>query len=88
VGSPPKTLPRAWKTSIHVHILTHLIVSALKALLNGSKTTDGKPALTHKKFPSCFYADGTYDPKNTDAGLFRSQFLLRVRPCSIPVVYH
>ncbi|KAJ7486556.1 hypothetical protein FB451DRAFT_771356 [Mycena latifolia] len=40
--------------------------------------TSGKPALTAKKYPSCFYADGSYDPKAPEKGLFRSQFLLRI----------
>ncbi|KAJ6556217.1 hypothetical protein B0H19DRAFT_140578 [Mycena capillaripes] len=81
-----------WPLRLQIHAkdkngeLTEDATAALKALLHGCKTTDGEPALTHKKFPSCFYADGTYDPQNIDNGLFRSQFLLRVRSCSFPAV--
>ncbi|KAJ6554205.1 hypothetical protein B0H19DRAFT_1071633 [Mycena capillaripes] len=42
--------------------------AALKALLNRPKMTDDKPALTHKKFPSCFYADGTHALKTPTLG--------------------
>ncbi|KAJ7120188.1 hypothetical protein C8R44DRAFT_877638 [Mycena epipterygia] len=51
--------------------------NALKALMSG-KLTNGKPALTASKYPSCFYADNTYDSTDTKRGLFRSPFLLRV----------
>ncbi|KAJ6478910.1 hypothetical protein C8R45DRAFT_1101350 [Mycena sanguinolenta] len=58
--------------------LTPEATNALNALLNGSKLTNGKAALTASNFPSCFYADGDYDPENPERGLFRSLFLLRV----------
>ncbi|KAJ7471007.1 hypothetical protein FB451DRAFT_1399756 [Mycena latifolia] len=57
--------------------LTPEAVAALKALMKG-QLTSGKPALTASKWPSCFYADGEYDPENPEKGLFRSLFLLRV----------
>lgn len=44
------------------------------------KLTNGKPALTAKKYPSCFYAEDAYDVTAPEDGLFRSQFLLRVSP--------
>ncbi|KAJ7668961.1 hypothetical protein B0H17DRAFT_1209840 [Mycena rosella] len=57
--------------------LTPEATEALKALMNG-KLTNGKPALIASRYPSCFYADGSYDPKDPEKGLFRSPFLLRV----------
>ncbi|KAJ7469518.1 hypothetical protein FB451DRAFT_1476340 [Mycena latifolia] len=45
--------------------------SALKALMKG-QLTSGKPALTASKWPSCFYADREYDPKNPEKGLSQS----------------
>ncbi|KAJ7146244.1 hypothetical protein C8R44DRAFT_845460 [Mycena epipterygia] len=52
-------------------------MSALKALMTG-RLTNGKPALTANKYPSCFYADDEYDPTDPERGLFRSEFILRV----------
>ncbi|KAF7372526.1 hypothetical protein MVEN_00114700 [Mycena venus] len=53
--------------------------AALKALMKG-KTVDKKPALVAKQYeyPSCFYAEGAFDPADPEKGLFRSQFILRV----------
>ncbi|KAJ6549819.1 hypothetical protein B0H19DRAFT_183535 [Mycena capillaripes] len=58
--------------------LTPEATAALEALLNGCKLTNGKPALSASNFPSCFYADGAYDPADPRHGLLRSPFLLRV----------
>ncbi|KAJ7222725.1 hypothetical protein B0H12DRAFT_1241080 [Mycena haematopus] len=54
--------------------------AALKALMKG-KTIDKKPALTGKvqyEYPSCFYAEGTFDATDPEKGLFRSHFILRI----------
>ncbi|KAJ7782538.1 hypothetical protein DFH07DRAFT_949329 [Mycena maculata] len=53
-------------------------VRALNALLFTGKLLNGKPALAAGRFPSCFYADGQYDPLVPEVGLLRSLFLLRV----------
>ncbi|KAJ7731558.1 hypothetical protein DFH07DRAFT_847185 [Mycena maculata] len=52
-------------------------VTALKNLMKG-KSTDGKNTPTASLYPSCFYAEGPFDPKAPSKGLFRSPFLLRV----------
>ncbi|KAJ7663517.1 hypothetical protein B0H17DRAFT_1211616 [Mycena rosella] len=57
--------------------LTPDALKHLTALMTG-KLTNGKPALTAGKYPSCFYPEGTYDPADPEKGLFRSAFLLRV----------
>ncbi|KAF8130925.1 hypothetical protein K438DRAFT_2032079, partial [Mycena galopus ATCC 62051] len=60
-------------------VATAAATAALKALMRG-KTIDKKPALTAKQdsYPSCFYAEGAFDPDDPEKGLFRSQFILRV----------
>ncbi|KAJ6592597.1 hypothetical protein B0H19DRAFT_1365033 [Mycena capillaripes] len=50
--------------------LTPEAIAALEALLNGCKLTNGKPALTASNFPSCFYADGAYDPTDLNHGCY------------------
>ncbi|KAK7013427.1 hypothetical protein R3P38DRAFT_3575790 [Favolaschia claudopus] len=59
--------------------LTPAAVEALRALRRG-KTTDDKKALVAEldQWPSCFYAENSFDPDDSEQGLFRSQFLLRV----------
>ncbi|KAJ6549891.1 hypothetical protein B0H19DRAFT_1264780 [Mycena capillaripes] len=83
-------IPWSLRLKIHAHAaveddedvyeapLTPEATTALEALLNGCKLTNGKPALTASNFPSCFYADGAYDPADPRHGLLRSPFLLRV----------
>ncbi|KAJ7256042.1 hypothetical protein C8J57DRAFT_1517760 [Mycena rebaudengoi] len=44
----------------------------LKDIMNGTIL------INETDYPSCFYAEGTYDPSNRDIGLFRGKFLLRV----------
>ncbi|KAF8212300.1 hypothetical protein K438DRAFT_1800005 [Mycena galopus ATCC 62051] len=44
----------------------------LSLLLNGKIEVD------QSAWPSCFYADGAYDPEDEEKGLFRSPFLARV----------
>ncbi|KAJ7156269.1 hypothetical protein C8R46DRAFT_1226496 [Mycena filopes] len=51
--------------------------AALKALMKGL-TTGGKKALTAGQYPSCFYAEDSFDPDDTEKGLFRSPFLIRI----------
>ncbi|KAJ7750239.1 hypothetical protein B0H16DRAFT_1549981 [Mycena metata] len=66
-------------TSEEEALLSDEAKRALSALLNGCKETDGvTPALTSGRFPSCFYADGTYDSNDPAIGLFRAPFLLRI----------
>ncbi|KAJ6591882.1 hypothetical protein B0H10DRAFT_2233202 [Mycena sp. CBHHK59/15] len=78
-----------WKLHLKIHActvaedgddgdLTPEADAALKALMHGCRTTDGKPALTAKRYPSCFYADDTYDPEAPEVRLLRSLFLVRV----------
>ncbi|KAK7021003.1 hypothetical protein R3P38DRAFT_3318280 [Favolaschia claudopus] len=52
---------------------------ALKALMKG-KTIEKKPALTGASdaWPSCFYAENSFNPDDPENGLFCSQFILRV----------
>ncbi|KAK6974704.1 hypothetical protein R3P38DRAFT_2811716 [Favolaschia claudopus] len=51
---------------------------ALKALMKG-KTIEKKPALTGASdaWPSCFYAENSFNPDDPENGLFCSQFILR-----------
>ncbi|KAJ7119212.1 hypothetical protein C8R43DRAFT_1137099 [Mycena crocata] len=57
--------------------LTAKAIETLQLLMAGRLET-GKPALTASRYPSCFYADGTFDPAKKQLGLFRSLFLLRM----------
>ncbi|KAJ7032121.1 hypothetical protein C8F04DRAFT_668433 [Mycena alexandri] len=57
---------------------TAAATTALKALMK-AKTVDGKKnAHTAGQYPSCFYSEGSYDPRDPSKGLFRSPFLIRV----------
>ncbi|KAJ7666671.1 hypothetical protein DFH06DRAFT_1383929 [Mycena polygramma] len=55
-----------------VRKLTPAAEEALRALLHNETTIDAS------EFPSCFYAEGAYNPDDTEEGLFRSPFLARV----------
>ncbi|KAJ7619921.1 hypothetical protein DFH06DRAFT_1341755 [Mycena polygramma] len=55
-----------------VRKLTEGAEEALRALLHNETTIDAS------EFPSCFYAEGAYNPDDTEEGLFRSPFLARV----------
>ncbi|KAJ7762779.1 hypothetical protein DFH07DRAFT_956691 [Mycena maculata] len=52
-------------------------VTALKNLMKGKSADGKKNAPTAGQYPSCFYAEGSFDPKDPSQGLFRSPFLLR-----------
>ncbi|KAJ6566116.1 hypothetical protein B0H19DRAFT_1257391 [Mycena capillaripes] len=82
-------IPRALRRKLHMRVavqdgedaskapLTPEATAALQALLNGCKLTNEKLALTASNSPSCFYAEGAYDPAKPRQGLLPSQFLLR-----------
>ncbi|KAJ6447772.1 hypothetical protein C8R45DRAFT_1047389 [Mycena sanguinolenta] len=72
-----------WPLRIQIHAqdngqLTPDAIEARRLLTYDSKTTDGKPAMTARQFPSCFYAEGLYNAEDPEVGLFRSAYLLRI----------
>ncbi|KAJ7021550.1 hypothetical protein C8F04DRAFT_1313797 [Mycena alexandri] len=53
-------------------------IVALKNLMKGKSADGKKNAPTVGQYPSCFYAEDSFNPQDPSQGLFRSPFLLRV----------